>query len=418
MKVFKSVSVFASVTIITSGISFLLLPILTKYLSKEDYGILSLFNASTRFFSILISLGITSILMTKIFKNDKLSFSSYLKTYYFFMLLNCFILSIFVVISLLFFDDFFCIPKKIALFIPLTSLGLLFYELILSIMVYKHQAFNYAITALSKFGLEILLTLFFVVFLFYNWEGRVGALIIAIIFINVTSLRYLKKEKLLNGKFDITKLKEMVLFGAPFLMFDFSTIILNLSDRFFIEHFLGISETGIYGIGSLVGSLVLIGINSLLNVFRPIIYEKTSSYAQEKPSLRKISTQYLITLLIITLFLVLVLNKIIFLYFIDAKFYASQEIVWTIACGFFFWGLHSFYLSYFIFEKKTKTIFIVSILSISLNLVLNYIMIPKFGVIGAGYATLATYFLGGIIVYLLFHFKLKPQLLIKYKLKS
>ena len=418
MKVFKSVSVFASVTIITSGISFLLLPILTKYLSKEDYGILSLFNASTRFFSILISLGITSILMTKIFKNDKLSFSSYLKTYYFFMLLNCFILSIFVVISLLFFDDFFGIPKKIALLIPLTSLGLLFYELILSIMVYKHQAFNYAITALSKFGLEILLTLFFVVFLFYNWEGRVGALIIAIIFINVTSLRYLKKEKLLNGKFDITKLKEMVLFGAPFLMFDFSTIILNLSDRFFIEHFLGISETGIYGIGSLVGSLVLIGINSLLNVFRPIIYEKTSSYAQEKPSLRKISTQYLITLLIITLFLVLVLNKIIFLYFIDAKFYASQEIVWTIACGFFFWGLHSFYLSYFIFEKKTKTIFIVSILSISLNLVLNYIMIPKFGVIGAGYATLATYFLGGIIVYLLFHFKLKPQLLIKYKLKS
>jgi len=418
LKVFKSVSVFASVTIITSGISFLLLPILTKYLSKEDYGILSLFNASTRFFSILISLGITSILMTKIFKNDKLSFSSYLKTYYFFMLLNCFILSIFVVISLLFFDDFFGIPKKIALFIPLTSLGLLFYELILSIMVYKHQAFNYAITALSKFGLEILLTLFFVVFLFYNWEGRVGALIIAIIFINVTSLRYLKKEKLLNGKFDITKLKEMVLFGAPFLMFDFSTIILNLSDRFFIEHFLGISETGIYGIGSLVGSLVLIGINSLLNVFRPIIYEKTSSYAQEKPSLRKISTQYLITLLIITLFLVLVLNKIIFLYFIDAKFYASQEIVWTIACGFFFWGLHSFYLSYFIFEKKTKTIFIVSILSISLNLVLNYIMIPKFGVIGAGYATLATYFLGGIIVYLLFHFKLKPQLLIKYKLKS
>ena len=383
MKVFKSVSVFASVTIITSGISFLLLPILTKYLSKEDYGILSLFNASTRFFSILISLGITSILMTKIFKNDKLSFSSYFKTYYFFMLLNCFILSIFVVISLLFFDDFFGIPKKIALFIPLTSLGLLFYELILSIMVYKRQTFNYAITALSKFGLEILLTLFFVVFLFYNWEGRVGALIIAIIFINVTSLRYLKKEKLSNGKFDITKLKEMVLFGAPFLMFDFSTIVLNLSDRFFIEHFLGLSETGIYGIGSLVGSLVLIGVNSLINVFRPIIYEKTISYAQEQPSLRKISIQYLISLLIITLFLVVLVKKIIFLYFIDAKFYASQEIVWTIACGFFFWGLHSFYLSYFIFEKQTKTIFIVSIVSISLNLALNYILIPKFGIIGA-----------------------------------
>jgi len=417
VKVFKSVSVFAVVSIISSGISFLLLPILTKYLSKEDYGILSLFNASTRFFSILISLGITSILMTKIFKNDKLSLSSYFKTYYFLILLNCFIVSVFTVISLLFFDDFFGIPKKIALFIPLISLGLLFYELILSIMVYKRQAFNYAITALSKFGLEILLTLFFVVFLFYNWEGRVGGLIIAIIFVNVISLRYLKKEKLLNGKFDITKLKEMVFFGAPFLMYEFSTIVLNLSDRYFIEHFLGISETGIYGISSLVGSLVLMGLVALLNVFRPLIYAKISSYGQEKNTLKFFSIQYLTAILIITLFLVVVLNKIIFLYFIDNKFFASQEIVWTIAFGFFFWGLHSFYLSYFIFERQTKTIFIISIFNIFLNLTLNYILIPKFGTIGAGYATLATYVFGGITVYLIFIFRLKPQLLVKYNIK-
>jgi O-antigen/teichoic acid export membrane protein len=44
VKVFKSVSVFAGVSIITSGISFLFLPILTKYLSQEDYGILSVFE--------------------------------------------------------------------------------------------------------------------------------------------------------------------------------------------------------------------------------------------------------------------------------------------------------------------------------------------------------------------------------------
>ena len=106
------------------------------------------------------------------------------------------------------------------------------------------------------------------------------------------------------------------------------------------------------------------------------------------------------------------------MYFIDIKFSSSQEIVSPIACGFFFWGLNIFYLSYFIFEKQNKTIFILSILSICLNLVLNYILIPVFGIIGAGYATLATYFFVGIIVFLLFHFHLKPQLLIKYNLKK
>ncbi len=82
-------------------------------------------------------------------------------------------------------------------------------------------------------------------------------------------------------------------------------------------------------------------------------------------------------------------------------------------------NLRSVFIESLILElKKTKTIFMFSILSISLNLALNYILIPKFGIIGAGYATLATYFFGGTTVYLLFHFNLKPQLLIKYKLKS
>ena len=418
MKVFKSVSVFAGVSIITSGISFLLLPILTKYLSKEDYGFLYLFDASARFISMLLPLGVTSVLLTNLFKKNKISLQSYLKTYYVLILINCFIVSVFLFISLLFFEDFFGIQKIIALFIPLISVAIIFYELILALMVYKRQAFSYAITSLSKFGLEILLSLFFIVILFYNWKGRIGALIIAMIFINLFSLRYLNKENLLKGKFDINKLKEMVFLGSPLLIFDFSTVVLNLSDRFFIEHFLGLSQVGIYGISNLVGSVVLIGVVALINVFRPLIYDKIKSYCQEQKTLKFFSLQYLIALTILTILLVFFFNKIIFMYFIDIKFSSSQEIVSPIACGFFFWGLNIFYLSYFIFEKQNKTIFILSILSICLNLVLNYILIPVFGIIGAGYATLATYFFVGIIVFLLFHFHLKPQLLIKYNLKK
>ena len=92
------------------------------------------------------------------------------------------------------------------------------YELILSLMVYKSQPLNYAITSLSKFKLEIILTLFLLLFCFIIGR-RVGALVIAIIFINVISLRYLKKENLLKNA--LLKLKEMVLFGALFLIFVF-----------------------------------------------------------------------------------------------------------------------------------------------------------------------------------------------------
>jgi O-antigen/teichoic acid export membrane protein len=417
LKVFKSVSVFAAVSLITSGISFLLLPVLTKYLSKEDYGLLSIFTVSIRFLVLLISLGITSLLMTYIFEKDKLSLSSYFKTYYIIILFNCFIASFLIIIGFIFFDDFHEIPKKIAVLVPLIAAGVIFYELILSLMTHKQQIKKFAFTSLSKFVFEALMSLLFVIFFLYKWEGRIGALVLSLIFISFVGFSYLKKENLLKGKFDIKKLKEMVVLGSPLLVLEFSTAISAISDRFFIEHFLGLSQTGVYGVAFLVASIVLVSVSSLTNVFRPLIYNKIQNYPQDKKSLSLISLQHHISLLALTILIVCVLKKIIFAYFIDVKFSASEELVWPMACGFFFWGLNVFYLSYFIFEKESKIIFIVSIFHILSTVLLNYLFIPVYGLMGASYTPLITNFFGSIIVFVLFHFYLKPQLLVKYNLR-
>lgn len=411
MKLFKSISVYSSVSIITSGVSFLLLPILTKHLSKADYGILSLFNATTRFFGILISLGVVNILVTYLFKKDKTSLASYFKTFYILIIINCFIISFIFGISLSFFSDFFGIPKNIALFIPLIATAVIFYELIISLMIYKQQVKVYAITSLSKFAIEILLTIFFVVILLYKWEGRLLSLVLSLTCISLLGIRYLKKETLLRGAFNIKKLKKLIFLGPPLILMDLSTVILNLSDRFFIENLIGIEETGIYGIGYIVGSIVLLGLNGLINVFRPLIYEKIKIYKLESHSLLKMSVNFISILLLLTLLVTFIVNDFIFTFFIDYKFSPSKEIVFPIALGFFFWGIYSFYISYYIYLKKNNLIILFSALSIVLNLVLNYFLVLKFNIIGAAYATLITYFILGFTVYLIYVLKLKPKLL-------
>ena len=100
LKLLKSISIFSTVSIITSGISFLLLPILTTYLTKSDYGILSLFNASIRLLVIIISMGGINVLMLYLFKKDKATLSSYFKSFYGLILFNSFILTIIISFSL------------------------------------------------------------------------------------------------------------------------------------------------------------------------------------------------------------------------------------------------------------------------------------------------------------------------------
>ncbi|MCB0380168.1 MAG: oligosaccharide flippase family protein, partial [Flavobacteriales bacterium] len=80
MNILKKISVFTGVNVISSGISFLLLPVLTKYLSPEDYGVLSLFTAATSFIVALLSFGTTNIIMVKLY-SEKNNFGSYFRTF-------------------------------------------------------------------------------------------------------------------------------------------------------------------------------------------------------------------------------------------------------------------------------------------------------------------------------------------------
>ena len=71
MELLKHISGYTLISVITGAISFLLLPILTKHLSPEDYGILSIFNASTRFLAALIPLGMSNLLLVYLIEKKK-----------------------------------------------------------------------------------------------------------------------------------------------------------------------------------------------------------------------------------------------------------------------------------------------------------------------------------------------------------
>ena len=407
----KSISVFGIVSLLTSSISFLLLPVLTKYLSQEDYGILSLFNAMIRFFVILLSVGGSSILMRNLFKVDKEELGSYFNSFYFLTGVNVIISTIVLALWYYFADDFFGIPGWLTISIPIIASIVVFYELIISVMIYKKQEKKYVISSISKFFLELLLTLLLVVVFAYSWQGRIASLVFSIVAVSSFFIYYLKKQGLLKGKIKALKVRELVVFGFPLIAMDFSTTVLNLSDRFFLENLVGLSETGIYSIGYIIGAMVLMGVNVLANVFRPIIYERLSDYRQNKRYLSKISWYYFLMLLGLTLIIIFFINDIVFDYFIESKFSNAREVVLPVGLGFFFWGGYIFYVSYLIFHKKQKAIFWTSLVSILLNLILNYIFILWLGMIGAAYATLITYFTLTSMVYLYFQLNLKKKMI-------
>ena len=385
----KSFSIYTSVSILTGSISFLLLPVLTSYLSPEDYGLLSIFNASIRFVSAFIGLGMSHVLLVDLIKSRNV-FVYRLKGFGIATISICLLFTIAGFLYYLFSSSFFGIPTTFALFIPLISLMVVYFEFFTSIMIFLKQAKKFAIYSLSKFGIETILTILFVVIFGMNWVGRIMSLAIALILIIILLLFYLftefeLKQKVYNiKKHAIELLKE----GWALLLMSVSFMVINLSDRFFIENFQGISETGKYSVAATIAGIMFMVIGALMKVIRPMIYEMLNDKLNSK--LNKIGLFYHMILLIFSLILIFV-TPLIFKYFIDSSFKEAQEFSFLLVVGLFFWGGYSYFLSFILYYKKHRMNSVLALAAIFLNLVLNYLFIKEVGTKGAAYATLITY---------------------------
>lgn len=390
MNILKKISVFTGVNVISSGISFLLLPVLTKYLSPEDYGVLSLFTAATSFIVALLSFGTTNIIMVKLY-SEKNNFGSYFRTFLGLITLNMLITVVLFLLITMVSPNFMGLPKYLILFVPIVAIGVVFFETISTLMTYKKQTIKFALFSLFKFFIEIGLVILFVIVLNYTWKGRILALFLSLLVIGIFGYRYLVSEDLLKGKLQFVFYKNLLKEGSPLILMSVSIMVMNLSDRFYLEKMVGLKETGLYSVAYSIASIELLVIGASMNVFRPMIYDYLENIKENKKRLLNLSLVFI--LLTLGIFIIIAFsNEFIFKYFLEVSYESASIFVIPLTLSSLFWGIFSFYISYYLYYKKNRIIGLFSVIGIVINLVLNYYYILYYGAVGAAYATLITYF--------------------------
>ncbi|MBX2958848.1 MAG: oligosaccharide flippase family protein [Flavobacteriales bacterium] len=390
MNILKKISVFTGVNVISSGISFLLLPVLTKYLSPEDYGVLSLFTAATSFIVALLSFGTTNIIMVKLY-SEKNNFGSYFRTFLGLITLNMLITVVLFLLITMVSPNFMGLPKYLILFVPIVAIGVVFFETISTLMTYKKQTIKFALFSLFKFFIEIGLVILFVIVLNYTWKGRILALFLSLLVIGIFGYRYLVSEDLLKGKLQFVFYKNLLKEGSPLILMSVSIMVMNLSDRFYLEKMVGLKEAGLYSVAYSIASIELLVIGTSMNVFRPMIYDYLENIKENKKRLLNLSLVFI--LLTLGIFIIIAFsNEFIFKYFLEVSYESASIFVIPLTLSSLFWGIFSFYISYYLYYKKNRIIGLFSVIGIVINLVLNYYYILYYGAVGAAYATLITYF--------------------------
>lgn len=376
-------------------------------MSPEDYGVLSIFNASTRFLAALIPFGMGNLLLVYLIDKKK-EYPIYLSVFVKLTIAISLILSLIITIAHFFVSNFFGLPILLSISLPIIALLVVYFETITSYFVYLRQFKQYAKYTLIKFFIEILLVVILVIIFPFNWEGRVSALVISLILIVFYGFYFFKKYKGLSFNIkDNSYSKELISKGFPLIFMGIAIMVMDLSDRFFIEYFVGLEETGYYGIASAISGVFFMVIIASMNVLRPLIYIELKTGKKQK-KINVLTFRYIFGLLIFSVLLYLT-APLFFDYMINQKFIPAKRLTPPLIWSIFFWGIYCYFTSFFLYINHTKIIGGISVVGIITNLILNYYLVLHFGSIGAAYSTLITYFVmsSGLYISYIIFFKIK-----------
>jgi len=78
-------------------------------------------------------------------------------------------------------------------------------------------------------------------------------------------------------------------------------------------------------------------------------------------------------------------------YIFDSSYLGNEKLIAILSLGYVIYALLSIPLLYVYRARKTKLVALISTSSLVINILMNYILIPKYGIYGAAYATLIAY---------------------------
>ena len=169
-----------------------------------------------------------------------------------------------------------------------------------------------------------------------------------------------------------------------------SIVALNSSDRIMITKLVGAQYTAIYSIAYIITNIVTILLDSMNKAWAPWLLDTLK--VNNKADIRKTSTPYFLIFVGLLLGVLLFAPEIVWILGGD-KYLEGIYVLPPLIVGCLYQFAYTMYVQLEFFEKKMKTVAVGTMIAALVNVGLNFVFIPIFGYIAAGYTTLVGYML-------------------------
>lgn len=397
--------------------SLFLLPILTRYLVPESFGIYTLINLSAILAGTVFYLGISSALPRSYFdyqhEDDQ---KQVLSTGFFLIAAGSLLQIAFVLLSggllsqLLFGHRGYY--SDLVLMFAGTAIG--------SVNTFFQTYFRLLNRSITVVGLAIfnsIITVFLTLILLkldFGIKAPIYSFLAAQILVFLVTLFFLGSSLVFKIKSHEVKL--MLKFGVPTVLNSFSVMGIEWSDRFFINKYLSLSDVGTYSLAYKVGSLI----NAFYLVPFGQIWSPLMMKYKEDPDVKDFFSKAFYIFCLLGMVMVILTNAFIVdlveLLVKNSDYYKGLTIVPVVMLGVLLYGTANILSAGFFYQRKIMDITVIYFFVAGCNLLLNQFLIPRYGYWGATWASFLTYCLVPVLLYyrsrIYFSFDLKLKSLV------
>jgi len=400
----KDTLIYGTSTVIQRFLAFILVPLYTNVFSTSEFGIISNLFAYIAILNVFFSIG---------FESGFFKFASSLEVGdkkenfshpYFTVFANAFLLAAIIFFFPVQLAPVFQLEPKYASLLQYAALILFFDAVVLIPFAYLrlHRRAKY-FGALKVISITINLALNLILILGFHM-GIEAAFISNAVASGVTFLIFIPLV-LKNISFTVNKqlYKELLKFSLPLIPAGIGANLVQVIDRPILRYLTDEGTVGIYQANYRMGILMMLFVAIYEFAWRPFFLQ-TAKEPNAKQIFSKIMTLFVCVSCVLFLLFSFYIENIVKIplpikgYLLGKNFWGGLYIVPIVLAGYLFYGIYVNLIVGIYIEKKTKYLPLITGIGAGINVLANFLLIPKFGITGAAFATLISYF--GMMVHI------------------
>lgn len=399
--VFTHGSKYLGASVIASGTALLMTKYYTYIFSPSEFGILAMYLVMFKYVTTISGLTLDSSATRFYFDYRETRRDEYLSTIFWFITA----LALLVLVVGIVFMDFissWIAPNSQTIYIVtlLTGIGAVYVSFLIRILyneqksssVLKHTIFQ---TFINHFSSFVFISIFNL-----GIFGRMSGQGLGYFLNTFTLIKEFSSLNLFRLKVTFNKAmaSETFMLALPTIIASVQTVVFVYLDRVFIKHYIGDSAVGIYTLGYLLGQGLSMVYEAISQAVLPKVYnDMNENYDKARDELEHFSYKYYIGLVILTAAISFLSPWIVALFSNESYSDASSVMPYVMA-GFMMGGFYKIPSLVLGYHKVVWFYPFLAFFSFGINALLNWWLIPIYGIVGAGFASFLGFFINSLVI--------------------